>query len=392
MGISKDRVKPITSPLYGFTSASAPVKGIASLTVVVGEVPQQATHTLDFLIVKVKSSYNGILGRTGLNRLQAVASTYHLLMKFPTPRGVGFVKGDQTLARRCYVASCRPEETLSIDDQRDETTARRTEPVEALIHVALEEGNDERQVQIADMPEIDPSVITHKLSVDPNYKPVKQKKWLFASERQLIIKKEVNKLLEADFIKEIDYPDAVLVREEVARKLPIYYVSKVLQGAEQRYPDTEKLAFALLMAARKLRPYFQSHTIMGLWVDELPKILWAYNTTTRTPTSETPFSLSFETEALIPIKIGLPSLHLTTYDPIQNAEALRANLDLLDERRKQAAMRLAAYQHRVSKFYDQRVRPRMFRVGDLVLRRIEAFAPRDAIGKLAPNWEGPYKP
>ncbi|KAK3027995.1 hypothetical protein RJ639_039348 [Escallonia herrerae] len=246
---------------------------------------------------------------------------------------------------------------------------------------------------------------------------------------------------------------AVLVQEEAARQLPIYYVSKVLQGAEQRYPDNEKLAFALLMVARKLRPYFQSHTIVvltdkplrrilhkpdlsghlvpwsvelgefdiqsrprpsikrqaladfivectlpiedeavlptprtptnqgqtevtnrtllqgirkklddvkGLWVDELPKILWAYNTTTRTLTSETPFSLSFGMEALIPVEIGLPSLRLTTYDPVQNAKALHANLDLFDERREQAAMRLATYQHRVSKFYDQRVRPRMF--------------------------------
>ncbi|KAK3003000.1 hypothetical protein RJ639_017899 [Escallonia herrerae] len=181
---------------------------------------------------------------------------------------------------------------------------------------------------------------------------------------------------------------AVLVREEAARQLPIYYVSKVLQGAEQRYADTDKLAFALLMAARKLRPYFQSHTIVvltdkplrqilhrpdlsdrprtmtevinrtllqgikkkldgvkGLWVDELPKILWAYNTTTRIPIGETPFSLSFGTKALIPVEIGLPSLRLTTYDPVQNAKALHANLDLLDERREQVAMRLAAYQH-----------------------------------------------
>ncbi|KAK3003723.1 hypothetical protein RJ639_019794 [Escallonia herrerae] len=153
---------------------------------------------------------------------------------------------------------------------------------------------------------------------------------------------------------------AVLVREEAARQLPIYYVSKILQGAEQRYPDTEKLAFALLMATRKLRPYFQSHTIVVLTDKPLRQILH---------------------------KLDL-SGHLV---PWSNAEALPANLDLLDERREQAAMRLAAYQHLVSKFYDQRVRPQMFRVGDLVLRRIEASAPRDAIGKLAPNWEGPYK-
>ncbi|KAK3031549.1 hypothetical protein RJ639_035462 [Escallonia herrerae] len=184
IGISEDQVKLITSPLYGFTGASAPVKGIASLTVVAGEALQLATHTLDFLIVKVKSSYNGFLGRTGLNRLQVVASTYHLLMKFPMSRGVKFVKGDQMLARRCYVASCRPEETLFIDDQHDETTARRAEPVKAFIHVAL-----------------------------------------------------------------------------------------VLLGAEKRYPNTEKLAFALLMAARKLRPYFQSYTIVVLTDKPLRRIL-----------------------------------------------------------------------------------------------------------------------
>ncbi|KAK3005160.1 hypothetical protein RJ639_017166 [Escallonia herrerae] len=91
----------------------------------------------------------------------------------------------------------------------------------------------------------------------------------------------------------------------------------------------------------------------GIWVDELPKILWAYNTTTRTPTRETPFSLSFGMEALIPVDIGLQSIHLTTYDPVQNEEALRANLNLINEGREQAAMPLAAYQHRVSKFYYQ---------------------------------------
>ncbi|KAK3035506.1 hypothetical protein RJ639_033965 [Escallonia herrerae] len=129
----------------------------------------------------------------------------------------------------------------------------------------------------------------------------------------------------------------------------------------------------------------------GLWVDKLSKILWAYNMTTRTPTGKTPFNLSFGTEALIPVEVRLPSLRLTTHDPVQNEEALQANLDLLDEHREQAAMCLASYQHQVSRFYDQRVRHRTFRVGDLVICCIEASAPREAVGKLTPNWEGPYK-
>ncbi|KAK2996476.1 hypothetical protein RJ639_025737 [Escallonia herrerae] len=516
MGISDDRVKPISSPLYGFTGASALVKGIASLTVIAGEGPRQAVHTLDFLIVKVRSSYNGILGRTGLNKLQAVASTYHLIMKFPTPAGAGFVKGDQILARRCYVASCKAEETLSIDDQRDEKALRRAEPVEALVSIPIVLTG-----RIAALSRFLSKSAERCLPFFKALKNIKNFEW--TDECQTSFDKLKEYLTSPPLLsKPIPGEDlflylavaesvvsAVLIREQDGRQFPIYYVSKVLQGAEQRYPNAEKLAFALLIAARKLRPYFQSHTIIvltdkplrrilhkpdlsgrlvpwsielgefdihyrprpsikgqaladfvvectfpieeeqpltsaqpeqfawtlfvdgssnasgsgaglilngpdglttevtnrtllqgikkkldgakGLWVDELHKILWAYNTTTRAPTGETPFSLSFGTEALIPIEIGLPSLRLTTYDPVQNEEALRANLDLLDEQREQAAMRLAAYQHRVSKFYDQRVRPRIFRVGDLVLRRITASAPRDAIGKLAPNWEGPYK-
>ncbi|CAA0805864.1 Rho GTPase-activating protein 7, partial [Striga hermonthica] len=54
---------------------------------------------------------------------------------------------------------------------------------------------------------------------------------------------------------------AVLIREEGLLQSPIYYVSKALHDAELRYPPMEKLAFALVMAARKLRPYFQEHSI-----------------------------------------------------------------------------------------------------------------------------------
>ena len=55
---------------------------------------------------------------------------------------------------------------------------------------------------------------------------------------------------------------AVLIREEGSKKLPIYYVSEALLDAETRYSHLEKLALALIVAARKLRPYFQAHPIV----------------------------------------------------------------------------------------------------------------------------------
>ena len=58
-----------------------------------------------------------------------------------------------------------------------------------------------------DMPGIDPSVITHRLNVNPSFKPVWQKKMVFASERDNVIKDEVQKLITAKFIQEVYYPD-----------------------------------------------------------------------------------------------------------------------------------------------------------------------------------------
>ncbi|KAF8113280.1 hypothetical protein N665_0052s0003 [Sinapis alba] len=56
----------------------------------------------------------------------------------------------------------------------------------------------------------------------------------------------------------------VLIREERGEQKPIFYVSKTLLDVETRYPLMENLALAVVMSARKLRPHFQSHTIVVL--------------------------------------------------------------------------------------------------------------------------------
>ncbi|XP_052185187.1 uncharacterized protein LOC127796825 [Diospyros lotus] len=66
---------------------------------------------------------------------------------------------------------------------------------------------------------------------------------------------------------------AVLIKKEWQVDRPVYYVSKVLQGPETRYPFTEKVALALLNASRKLRPYFQAHSISVLTDQPLRSIL-----------------------------------------------------------------------------------------------------------------------
>jgi hypothetical protein len=66
-------------------------------------------------------------------------------------------------------------------------------------------------------------------------------------------------------------------------------------------------------------------------------------------------------------------------------------LDLLQEKRDYAQITLSAYQERMAKYFNRKVNPRRFKVGDLVLRKV-TLATRDPVeGKLGPNWEGAYK-
>ena len=54
---------------------------------------------------------------------------------------------------------------------------------------------------------------------------------------------------------------AALIKEEDQVQKLVYYASRVLCGAEERYPSMEKLAFALVTTVHKLKPYFQAHTV-----------------------------------------------------------------------------------------------------------------------------------
>ena len=54
--------------------------------------------------------------------------------------------------------------------------------------------------------------------------------------------------------------------------------------------------------------------VKGVWLKELPSVLWAYRTTTRTSTGETPFNLTYGTEALILVEVGLISLRRELFD------------------------------------------------------------------------------
>ncbi|GAV59814.1 hypothetical protein CFOL_v3_03345, partial [Cephalotus follicularis] len=96
-------------------------------------------------------------------------------------------------------------------------------------------------------------------------------------------------------------------------------------------------------------------------------------------------------EAMILVEIEVHSPRVVHFNEANNEEGLSTLLDLVKELRDKAAIRVATYQQRVSRYYNKRVNPRPLREGDFVLRNAAIADPTGTREKLAPNWEGPYK-
>ncbi|XP_074346778.1 uncharacterized protein LOC141685583 [Apium graveolens] len=181
-----------------------------------------------FCIIDVYSTYNIIMGRPWIHNLKAVPSTCHQVLRFPTLWGAQEILGDQDMARECYKTCLKP----TVQHHGNETPAAIVTGPEKLDEVDLKTGD--KKVLIGgdllptieanlvnflttrldafawehdDITGIEPNVITHILNVDPSYTHVQQKIRKFAAERNKIINDEVDRLMKAGMIKEVNYPE-----------------------------------------------------------------------------------------------------------------------------------------------------------------------------------------
>ncbi|CAA7022655.1 unnamed protein product [Microthlaspi erraticum] len=108
----------------------------------------------------------------------------------------------------------------------------------------------------------------------------------------------------------------------------------------------------------------------GKWVEELPGVLWAYRTTSKIATGETPYSLVYGMEAVVPSEVTVKTIRTEHLQYQENEELMKLDLDLLDEKRETARIQNWCYQQDIARRYNKNVRTRTFQVGEWVLRRV----------------------
>ena len=94
-------------------------------------------------------------------------------------------------------------------------------------------------------------------------------------------------------------------------------------------------------------------------------------------------------EAIIPTEIGMPTIR-TKVPEEASTEVIIKGLDITNELREAAVVRIASYYKRLVSWHNRRVKSCMFKAGELVLRRVFGNTSNPADGKFQPTWEGPY--
>ncbi|KAJ8512769.1 hypothetical protein OPV22_003203 [Ensete ventricosum] len=226
LGLTDKDLVTLTSTLTGFTGDFVSPLGATMIHVTFEGEPRSKSLMVSFMVVKLPSAYNAIIGRPTLNRLKAVVSTYHWLLKFPTRAGVGEVQ------------------SVAVVPQNPEDSARDPHPTEQVLEVPLDPSHPDRLVKVGskltegqqiqlveflrknedvfawspkDMSGVDPKIAQHHLNITPDTRPVKQRPRKFTPDRQKAVEDEVVRLLDAELIEKVKYPtwlsNVVLVKK-----------------------------------------------------------------------------------------------------------------------------------------------------------------------------------
>uniref|UniRef100_A0A2N9I6X9 Integrase catalytic domain-containing protein n=1 Tax=Fagus sylvatica TaxID=28930 RepID=A0A2N9I6X9_FAGSY len=220
LGLKQTDLQPYDAPLVGFSGESIRPMGRITLNVHTGPISLET----EFVVIDVPSPYTAIMGRRWLHRLKAVPSSFHQKLRFPTDFGIMEIKGDQVASKQCIMAAVKQNPPESKQKGENGVTM-----LQGFIAVREGEGYPHRDILVLqgnrtelidflvgnvdvfawdpyEVPGVDPNYIEHRLNTDPHSKPVQQKARRSAPVHAEAVQKEVEKLLQAGAIREIQYP------------------------------------------------------------------------------------------------------------------------------------------------------------------------------------------
>ncbi|GJX60774.1 hypothetical protein Tco_0292164 [Tanacetum coccineum] len=219
----KKQLIPATTPLIGFSGEIIWPIGQIQLLVTIGDEEHSASALMNFVVVRSPSPYNGIIGRPGVRKLQAVPSTVHGMLKIPVEGGVITLKSSRLVPLECAMVS-GPERTLLANKPTVEErikVAINPEYLEQTIMIRstltkegrnklcslLQQNLDVFAWKPANMTGVPRYIAEHRLNVRKGCSPVRQKKRGETADRNQAIQEEVGKLVEAGIMREVHYHD-----------------------------------------------------------------------------------------------------------------------------------------------------------------------------------------
>ncbi|GKA51251.1 reverse transcriptase domain-containing protein [Tanacetum coccineum] len=187
----RNQMVPVTASLIGFSGEIIWPLGKLSLLVKIGDEEHSTSTWMNFVVVRSSSSYNRIIRRPGVRKIQAVSSTAHEMIKFPVTEGAIILRSGKIIPIKCAAVS-RPEEQPPAAHQATEER----------IKVAINPDYPEQTIMIG-------STLTEKGSYatysNEGCPPVRQKRRSQAADRNQAIQEEVEKLMDAGIMKEVHY-------------------------------------------------------------------------------------------------------------------------------------------------------------------------------------------
>ncbi|GJZ43550.1 reverse transcriptase domain-containing protein [Tanacetum coccineum] len=228
----KNKMVPATTLLLGFSREISWSLRQISLMVSLGDGKHLTSALMNFMMDRFPSPYNGIIGHSGLQKIQAIPSTAHGMLKFLVEEGILTIRINTIILTECRMVAEAPN-----GPPPQEPTAAK------VIKVEIHPKYPEQTVTIGGS--IPRSIVEHRLNIREGCHPIRQKIRGHALDRNRAIQEEVAKLVEARIMREVHYQDwlsnpVMVKKHDDSWQMYAYKGYHQIQMAEE---DEEKTAF-----------------------------------------------------------------------------------------------------------------------------------------------------